>query len=76
MWCEKTNFNKHIYTNNRDYMGLDVRKPVFGALQTTKAQTSLCNAQSDQRLCYLVNGKCHIFTFYRGNCNILGILCS
>ena len=25
-----------------NYMGLNVRKPVFGGLQTTKAKTSLC----------------------------------
>ena len=30
---------------------LDVRKPVFGGLRTTKVQTSQ-PAQSDQRLCY------------------------
>ena len=34
-------------------LGLDARKPVFGVLRTTKAQTSLRIAQSDQRLCYL-----------------------
>ena len=27
---------------NLSYMGLDARKPVFGGLRTTKAQTSLC----------------------------------
>ena len=26
----------------RDQMGLNVRKPVFGGLRTTQAQTSLC----------------------------------
>ena len=34
-------------------MGLDSRKPFFGGLRTTKAQT-------DQRLCYSHFGKYHI----------------
>ena len=31
-------------------MGLDTRKPVFGGLQTTKAQTACAYAKSDQRI--------------------------
>ena len=31
---------KHV-KENAYYMGLDVRKPVFGGFRTTKAQTSL-----------------------------------
>ena len=34
-------------------MGLDVRKPVFGCLRTTNAQTAYASAQSNQHLCYL-----------------------
>ena len=32
------------------HMGLDARKPVFGGLQPTQAQTVCAFAQSDQRL--------------------------
>ena len=41
------------------YMGLVAKKPVFGGLQTTKAQTSLRIRQTDQRLCYSLIGKYH-----------------
>ena len=32
---------RHLPVKNYPYMGLDARKPVFGGLRTTKAQTSL-----------------------------------
>ena len=40
-----------IYSNQHN-MGLNMRKAIFGGLRTTKAQTSLHFAQTDQRLCY------------------------
>ena len=39
-----TYFDRKLYTvdcEKIDYMGLDARKPVFGELGTTQAQTSL-----------------------------------
>ena len=39
--------------SHQSYMGLDARIPVFGSVQTTKAQTV-------QRLCYSLIGKYHI----------------
>ena len=57
------------------YMGLDMRKPVFGGLRTTKVQTST-SAQTDQRLCYSLIGKPHIYTCYKGNLAFLDSLCS
>ena len=51
------------------YMGLDARKPVFGGLWTTKAQT-------DQRLCYSLCEKYRMYTCYRWNFNLLASLCS
>ena len=48
-------------------MGLDARKPVFGGLQTTKAQT-------DQRLCYSLIGKYRILTCYKQFFNFLASL--
>ena len=48
-------------------MGLDVRKPVFRGLRTTKAHT----AQSEQHLCYSLIGKYHNkqnFTFLVSLC--------
>ena len=53
------------------FMGLGVRKPVFGVLRTTKAQTSL----SDQGLCFSLIGKYHIRTCYERNFNVLASLC-
>ena len=38
-------------------LGLDARKPIFGGLRTTKAQTSLHFRQTDQRLCYSILGS-------------------
>ena len=46
------NQNTNGQINIHLHVGLDMRKPVFGVLQTTKVQTSLCNAQSGQRLGY------------------------
>ena len=41
-------------------MGLDARKPVYGGLGTTNAQTSLrIRAAFDQRLYYSLIGKYH-----------------
>ena len=54
------------------YMGLNARKPAFGGVHTTKAQTSL----SDQRLCYSLIGKYHIYTYYEQNFIFLASLCS
>ena len=46
------------------YMGPVARKSVLGGLRTTKVQTSLRSAQSDQRLCYSLTGKNYIHACY------------
>ena len=53
------NLKKDIekYVENISYMSLDARKPVFGGLRTT-------SAQSDQRLCYSLFGKYVMLTCY------------
>ena len=58
-------------------MGLDTKKTcLWEGLQTTKAQTSLIFGQSDQRLCYSLLGKYHIYTCYERNLNFLASLCN
>ena len=49
------------------YMGLDARKPVFGGLRTTKAQTSL-------RICAVWSGPL-IFAFYTPPLKCGEVLC-
>ena len=49
----KNKFTGFDPTLSFDHMGLDVRKPVFGGLRTTQAQ-------SDQRLCYSLIGMYYI----------------
>ena len=53
-------------------LGLIARKSVFGGLRTTKVHT---NAQTDQRLCYSLIGKYHIYTCFKRNLNIPASLC-
>ena len=43
-----------------DKMGLDARKPVFGGLRTSKAQTSLRIRAVWSALCYSLSWKFHI----------------
>ena len=58
LWNLPFSLMQNIYTAWMvHYMGLDVRKPVFGGLRTTQAQTSLRIYQSNQHLCYLLFGK-------------------
>ena len=56
--CASAKTDQHLcyslYGKYHNYMGLDVSKPVFGGLQTTKAQTSL-------RICSLISAL--LFTF-------------
>ena len=54
------NQNTNGQINIHLHVGLDMRKPVFGVLQTTKVQTSLCNAQSGQRLGYSLDERKNI----------------
>ena len=55
-------------------MGLDMRKPVFGDLRTTKVCASV---QSDHgHLFYWLIGKYHIYTCNKGNFTFLASLCS
>ena len=84
---EGWNFLTYPHTINRyfscvsldiaiSYLGLDSRKPVFGGLRTTKAQTSCTSAQTDQRLCHSFFGKYHIKTCDKRNFIFLASLCS
>ena len=58
------------------HMGFVVRKPVFGALRTTKRRPACPYGQTDQRLCYSLIGKYHIYTCHQRNFNFLASLCS
>ena len=49
---------------------LGLRKPVFGDLPTTKAQTTLHIAQSDQRLCYSLIGNVSYLNLLQANFSI------
>ena len=42
------------------YMDIIVRKPVFGFCEQQRRRPACASAQTDQRLCYLCFGKCHI----------------
>ena len=44
----------------RNEMGLDARKPVFGGCEQHWRRPACASAQSDQRLCYSLFGKCHM----------------
>ena len=60
---ENVGDQKHIWylpTISNDCVGLEVRKPVFGVLQTTHTQTSLRIRADDQRLCYSLFRKYHM----------------
>ena len=41
------------------HLGLHARKSVFGNLRTTKGRPACASAQTGQRLCYSLFGKCH-----------------
>ena len=57
-------------------MGHDVRKPCLWGLQTIKAQTSLCDSQSDQGLLLLAYGKVSYLSLLQGKFQFLANLCS
>ena len=52
-------------------MGLDARKPVFGGLRTTQAQTDV---QSDQHLCYSLFGKYHYVNLLQVKFQIVSVV--
>ena len=43
-----------------EYIGLDVRKPVFSICEQQRRRPACASAQTDQRLCYSLIGKYHI----------------
>ena len=47
-----------------------------GVCEQHRRRPACASAQSDQRLCYSLFGKYHMFTYYRWNFNILASLCS
>ena len=51
---------KDRFRHIKAYMSLDAKKPVFGGLRTTKAQTSLRIRADWSALCYLLFGAYHI----------------
>ena len=57
-------------------MGLNTRKPVFGVCEQQRCRPACTSAQSDQHLCYSLNGKYHIQTCYKQYFNFLASLCS
>ena len=58
------------------YLGLNVRKPVFGVSKQQRCRPACVYPQSDQLLFYSLTGKYHILTCYKRNFNHLAGLCS
>ena len=56
-------------------MSRAMRKCVLCHMQTTKAQISLCTAQSDQLLCCLLRREYNISRFYSRNFKTLASFC-
>ena len=65
----------HLPFNNMCYLGPDARKPVFGVMRTTTAQTSLRIRADWSAPLYSLFGKYHLLTCYERNFSFLACLC-
>ena len=76
-WSIYFSFHCHILKLICHKMGLVARKPVFGGLRTTKAQTSLrIRAVWSAPLLFALFWKHHIQAYYKRNLKYQASLCS
>ena len=64
---------KHQIIGNKHFLGYI---PAFRGCEQQRCRPACTNAQSDQRLCYLLIGKYQIYTCHKRNFTFLTSLCS